>query len=246
MPSDEPRIDWLIAPSPCDAAVVAEIVPAIARVACGESVERIPRGAWSVHRPHARRVLLWRRDGGRRLYCKLYLTKLSWRLRTGFWFWPSPAARAVRWFGELGRLGVPTVPLVAAGEFPELRRGVAQPPSFLVTSCPASARDLTEVAGDPVVSQAQRREFADAAAALAERLHAARVGGLDFKPQNLLADETDRSVRLFDLDRLVVIGAGRTRRLRRRDLAKVDRTRRILLGLGSGTVVRTSPDTTDS
>lgn len=227
---DSDSIRWLIEPSRHNAASFAELVETIHLFAREDA--NGASGSWALEKPHSWRMVFRHSKGTRQLFCKLFRPKLKWHLRNGLRIWPTPAKRAVRWFRELERIGVATVHLVGAGELRGMEQGPWQTPSFVITESDSQMRTLADIANDDSIGPEDRMFLANNIETIAKKLHAAGVGGIDFKAENLLFDRQSRSVLLFDVDRLVRLrGPYRQRRIRR-DLAKVERTKqRLLQGL---------------
>lgn len=225
------HIRWIAEPSQADRAPLDEILPVLARAAGGAVFAGGAAPAWRTVVENHQRAVFACDLPGRSIFCKLYRPRFTWRLsRIGEAF-QSSTTRAIRSFGRMRDLGVPTAEIVAAGELVALRRGLALAPSFLVTSSPVGRRTLREALTSGSLSPHGRARIAGALRATAATIHAAGYGSLELSPQNVLIEGDGERVVLFDIDRLArFILPHQKRRIMRRDLKTVEQTCASLVG----------------
>lgn len=231
--SPRDSVRWLVAPSAADAGPITALAGSL-RAWDGRGAPTGEVEGWERVSSGPARLVVRHRVGDAWRYAKWFAPdRFSWKRRSGLRWWPTPAARHVAWAGELTGLGVRVVPTVAAGEFPSGGGLIGQAPSFVVTRSPNDARTIESAVREGSLSPDERVALARALVELARRLHARGIGRLDLGPQNVLVYSGDPAPVLFDIDRLVRLGAlGRASRVKK-DMRRVDASCSLLLA-GTG------------
>lgn len=226
-----PTVRWIAEPAQADREPMDEILPVLAMAASGEVFAGGAAPSWRTVVENHQRAVFACDLPGRSIFCKLYRPRFTWRLsRIGEAF-QSSTTRAVRAFGRMRDLGIPTAEIVAAGELVDLRRGLGLAPSFLVTSSPAGRRTLREALSRGALTRQGRHRVAEALRATAATIHTAGWGSLELSPQNVLVEGDGERVVLFDIDRLArFILPHQKHRIIRRDLKTVEQTCIDLVG----------------
>lgn len=189
-------------------------------------------GGWDWVSSGPARLVVRRRAGDHWRYAKWFAPdRFSLKRRSGLRWWPTPAARHVRWAGELAGLGVRVVPTIAAGEAKDGGL-IGQAPSLIVTGSPSGAGTIESAVREGSMTGEQRASMSRALVDLARRLHARGIGRLDLGPANVLVYSGEPEPVLFDVDRLARLGAlGRAARVRK-DMRRVEASCSLLAGTG--------------
>ncbi len=156
------------------------------------------------------------RAGDRTFLVKTY-REGGWRRRLKRVLFGSMAALELKRCGIVRRLGIPTVPVQAAGE--------RQYESWVAFEKLPGAQTLQQALLADADDPKRRWELLFRYGKFARRLHDAGITQYDFNPTNVLLDRGE--MRLIDFEKLKVYGGPVPRRARLRALAKMNRIPRL-------------------
>ena len=188
---------------------------------------------WSCVKFGPQSFVFHKRLGAECYYMKWLPRIILTKRRRGFFFWPTPARQHARWTERSRELGIDVATLSAAAE---MLRSILDPrmaPSFIITSSPDGWRTVRDRLLDDTLTDDQRKRIAEKVEDAATKLHSAKICRVDLRAANLLTDPDATRVQVFDFDSYRYDPnpfPSAIRRHREKDLEKVRRTVRILLG----------------